>query len=88
MVSSRASWIAVVSVSAMTFAVATAAVPPPSAADLTVGDWQLNVAKSSFGCGKAPLMVRAHIFEAGWNLTVVEWSGSQADGKPLTGRRA
>jgi hypothetical protein len=60
-----------------------AAVTPPNDKDLSKGEWELNVAKSKFGCGKPPQVSKRHIVDAGWGMTFVEWTGIQADGKPF-----
>ncbi len=65
---------------------AQAAVTPPDTKDFSKGDWELNVAKSKFGCGKAPQVSKRHIIDAGWGMTFVDWTGSQADGKPFRSR--
>lgn len=63
-----------------------AAVTPPSQKDLTLGNWELNVAKSKFTCSKAPQVSKRRIFDAGWGLMVAEWEAVNADGKPFTTR--
>jgi hypothetical protein len=60
-----------------------AAVTPPNDKDFSKGDWELNVAKSTFACNKAPQVSKRHIIDAGWGMTFVEWTGTQADGKPF-----
>jgi hypothetical protein len=63
-----------------------AAVTPPSTKDLTLGQWELNVAKSKFTCSKAPQMSKRHIFDAGWGMMVAEWNATTAEGKPFVSR--
>ena len=60
-----------------------AAVTPPNDKDLSKGNWELNVAKSKFGCTKPPQVSIRHIMDAGWGMTYVEWTATQADGKPF-----
>jgi hypothetical protein len=61
-----------------------AAVTPPNAKDLTIGKWELNLAKSKF-CGPAPQKSARNIYEAGWGLVVTEQTGINAQGKPTKG---
>ncbi len=61
-------------------------ISPPSAKDLTVGDWEINLAKSKYACSKPPQASRRHIFDAGFGVTVVEWTGTTTDGKPFSTR--
>jgi len=63
-----------------------AAVTPPSKADLTMGKWELNVAKSKFTCSTAPKASQRHFFDAGWGMMVAEWTGTNAEGKPTQTR--
>ncbi len=65
---------------------AQAAVAPPSSKDLTLGHWELNVAKSKFTCSKAPQSSKRHLFDAGWGLMVADWDAVNADGKAFTTR--
>lgn len=60
-----------------------ATVPNPK--DLTQGNWELNLTKSKF-CGDAPQKSARQIFDAGWNMIVVEQSGINAKGEPTSGR--
>jgi hypothetical protein len=63
-----------------------AAVTPPSSKDLTLGNWELNLTKSKFTCSKPPQVSKRHIFDAGWGMMVVDWSGTTAEGKPMMSR--
>ena len=65
--------------------VAAAAVTPTNPKDLTMGRWELNVAKSKF-CNTPPKAGGRWIFDAGWGLLVFEQSGINAEGKPTSGR--
>jgi hypothetical protein len=57
----------------------------PHAKDMTQGNWELNLAKSKF-CGAAPQKSARQIFDAGWNMIVVEQSGVNAKGEATSGR--
>ena len=63
-----------------------AEVAAPSPKDLTLGHWELNVAKSKFICSKAPQSSKRHFFDAGWGLMVADWDAVNPDGKAFTTR--
>ncbi len=58
------------------------AAEPPNPQDLTQGDWQMVPAQSKF-CGPAPWASRRRIYDAGWGLIAVHWTGTDAQGKPI-----
>jgi len=62
------------------------AVEPPSKKDLTLGHWEVNLAKSKYTCSKAPQASKRHIFDAGWGMMVAEWTGTSTEGKPFSTR--
>ena len=62
------------------------AVEPPSKKDLTMGQWELSLAKSKFTCSKAPQVSKRHFFDAGWGMMVAEWTGTNAEGNPTNSR--
>jgi len=63
-----------------------AAVTPPSQKDLTIGNWELNLSKSKFACSPAPKMSNRQIFDTGWDMLVVEWAETTAEGRAFTTR--
>jgi hypothetical protein len=58
---------------------------PPNPKDLTQGVWELDLAKSKF-CKPAPQKSRREIFDAGWGMMVVHWTGVDAKGKAMETR--
>jgi hypothetical protein len=65
-----------------------AAVNPPNPMDLTQGSWEVDMAKAKYCGGQsqgqaAPKVSRRHIYDAGFGLIVVHWTGTQANGKPF-----
>lgn len=82
----RTSFAFVIAIAGLIAAGAQAAVTPPDPTDLTMGDWDLNVAKSNFGCTKPPQSSHRHMFLAGFDMRVSIWTGTQADGKPFNTR--
>jgi hypothetical protein len=71
---------------ALTAANGHAAVNPPDPKDLTMGEWELNVAKSKFGCTAAPKVSKRHMYNAGFDMMVSVWTGTRADGTPFDTR--
>jgi hypothetical protein len=61
------------------------AAEPPNPKDLTQGLWELELSKSKF-CKPAPKKSTRHIFDAGWGLMVVHWTGIDDKGKPMETR--
>lgn len=64
---------------------ASAAVEPPNSKDLTQGKWELQAAKSKF-CKDAPQHAAREIFDAGWGLISVHWTGTDVKGAPIDNR--
>ena len=64
------------------------AAEPPNPKDLTQGSWEVDMSKAKY-CGgtsqgqAAPKVSRRHIYDAGFGLVVVHWTGTQASGKPF-----
>lgn len=67
------------------FAGSALAVEPPNKKDLTQGIWELDLAKSKF-CKPAPKKSRREVFDAGWGLIVVHWTGIDENGKAIDAR--
>jgi len=61
------------------------AAQPPNPKDLTQGKWDLDLKKSKF-CRPAPKSAKRNIFDAGWGLMVVHWTGTDHEGKPVDSR--
>lgn len=61
------------------------AVEPPNPKDLTQGKWEMDLKKSKF-CRPTPQSSMRHIFDAGWGLMVVHWTGIDHEGKPVDAR--
>ena len=61
------------------------ATEPSNPKDLTQGNWSLDLSKSKF-CKPAPKSTKRSIFDAGWGLMVVHWTGIDQDGKPVDTR--
>jgi hypothetical protein len=61
---------------------ALAAIEAPNPKDLTQGKWELQVAKSKF-CKEAPQHATREIFDAGWGLVSVHWTGADSKGTPI-----
>ena len=61
------------------------ATQPANLKDLTQGNWSLDLTKSKF-CKPAPKSTKRSIFDAGWGLMVVHWTGVDHDGKPVDTR--
>jgi hypothetical protein len=64
------------------------AVNPPNPKDLTQGTWQVDLAQSKYcggvSQGEAVLKSsRRHIYDAGWGLITVHWTGTRADDQPF-----
>ncbi len=78
--------LALAAAAAVALVTASHAATPPDPTDLTMGDWELNVAKSNFGCTKAPQVSKRRMFNAGFDMRVTIWTGTQADGKPFNTR--
>ena len=66
----------------LTAASAVAKVEAPNPKDLTQGKWELQLAKSKF-CKEAPQHATREIFDAGWGLMSVHWTGADAKGAPI-----
>lgn len=64
------------------------AAEPPNPKDLTQGFWEVDMSQAKY-CGgtsqgqAAPKVSRRHIYDAGFGLVVVHWTGTQASGKPF-----
>ena len=61
------------------------AVEPPNPKDLTQGVWEADLTKSKF-CRPTPRSSKRHIFDAGWGLMVVHWTGVDHEGRPVDSR--
>jgi hypothetical protein len=64
------------------------AAEPPNSKDLTQGSWEVDMSKAKYCGGEsqgqaAPKVSRRHIYDAGFGLIVVHWTGTQASGKPF-----
>ncbi len=82
----KTSYVVAAAVVGMLAVGAQAADAPPNPKDLTMGKWQLNAAKSKFGCTEAPKVSIRNMFDAGFGMMVTEWTGTRADGKPFDTR--
>jgi len=58
------------------------AVEPPNPSDLTQGNWELDLDKSTF-CMPVPQSSRREIIDVGWGLISVFWTGIDASGEPM-----
>jgi len=58
---------------------------PPNPKDLTQGRWEMDLKKSKF-CRPTPQSSKRHIYDAGWGLMVVHWTGVDHQGKPVDAR--
>ena len=74
---------AIVGLVCMVGASAAGAATPPNPKDLTQGVWELQLDKSKFNCGTPPKKSHREIFEAGWGLISVHWTGFDDKGKPM-----
>jgi len=72
-------WAAVV---AMITASVSMAGTPPNPKDLTQGSWELQLDKSHF-CRNPPQKSHREIFDAGWGLISVHWTGIDGKGNPM-----
>ena len=61
------------------------AATPPNPKDLTQGTWEMDLKQSKF-CKPAPKSSKRQIFDAGWGMMVVHWTGIDNDGKPVDSR--
>jgi hypothetical protein len=67
------------------------AAEPPNPQDLTQGSWEVDMTKAKY-CGgesqgqSAPKASRRHIYDAGFGLIVVHWTGTRGNGKPFDTR--
>jgi len=61
------------------------AVDVPDPGDLTIGKWELNLAKSKF-CGNPPKKSTREIYNVGFGWLVVVWTGINADGGEINDR--
>ena len=61
---------------------------PPNPKDLTQGTWEVDISKAKYCEGQsqgeaAPKVSRRHIYDAGFGLIVVHWTGIRGNGKPF-----
>ena len=55
---------------------------PPSKKDLTIGKWELQVAKSHV-CNAGARKSAREITDSGWGLVTTHWTGIDAKGAPI-----
>ena len=67
---------------ALAMAQSATASEPPSKKDLTIGKWELQVAKSHV-CNAGPRKCSREITDSGWGLITTHWTGIDAKGAPI-----
>lgn len=65
-----------------------AEVNPPNPKDLTQGTWEVDMSQAKYCSGEsqgeaAPKVSRRHIYDAGFGLIVVHWTGTRGNGQPF-----
>ena len=73
---------AVATLAALLGAAGAVAAEPPSRKDLTLGKWELDLAKSKF-CTAAPRKSTRNIIDAGWGLMSAHATGVNSKGEPM-----